>query len=136
MAVTTSSQFTMFCNECGRWIREFGLTGWCVSYGLGSRRKLGENVAVCYAHAQSRDAMLCLANFIGDDTSNGMDEDIRNHSLHEVLELMFARMDILMRSNDVKDYEVDEARHEVIHMLMNYIKRVEQRMEGSNEITS
>lgn len=127
MPKTTDEQFTCFIEECERLLEKLGLQGWDVRYArnvdLGGVKSVEWiSVSDCVASISDRTAILSISDELGEE--DGVEEEILDSALHEVIELLLARMHALMLSRYVEPEEADEARHEVIHILRRLLKGV------------
>ncbi len=123
MSKTPQEKFDLFKSECNRWIKRFGLTGWQIWYELSD--ELDEEVgAACTCIVQARTATLHLSANLDDEDLG--DDEMCYFALHEVLEIILYRLNELMLAQHANEAEVNEARHEVINILLNFIRGMEE----------
>ena len=108
----SKKQFEEFKDEFLYWVDVFGLKGWEIVFEFGSKHLLdvSENEAEVLIHVKSRQAFVTLR----DDVS---DPNIRKTALHEACELLLGKISNLAEERFATADALDEARHEVIHIL-------------------
>jgi len=114
--LTKDEQLKLFTDTCQYWVNRFGLKGWEISY---MSRPMDENVAEFVGHIPSRQVTIVLNNCLDDDEAT--EKEIKKCALHEVCELLLARIVEYMKSEHTPDNVVEEATHEVIHTIVNFI---------------
>ena len=121
MPKTTNEHLAVFKKECERLIEKIGLHGWQDYYEL-SDEIVGASTATCESFVADRMVVFRLSSELFEDELT--EEALLDHAMHEILELLLARMHALMLSRYVEPEEADEARHEVIHILRRLLKGV------------
>lgn len=112
MVTTTSEQFGQFKEAFDLWVRELGLHGWSIEYGL---EDLLDEMATMQISLEDRQATVYLSTTLDND------DDVESVALHEVLELLLARCNGFMRSDHMDERFIEEAIHDVIHRLQRIL---------------
>ncbi len=119
MQKTTAKHFEIFKKECEKWIADFGLTEWNVTF---KHEQLKDNVfANCNACYESKLATLSLT--IQLDADILISARLRRDALHEVLHLLLWDLTCLGASRFIGKDELLNKEHEAINKLVNYILR-------------
>ena len=108
--MSKNKEFELFKSECAFWIGKFGLGGWNIDYAIIDNKELE---AQTWYSIVDRQVTFRLA-------STAIETPELN-ALHEVAELLVARISFLMTSNHVEDWIAEEARHAIIQRLVNII---------------
>ena len=111
---TSKVDFEKFKTFAAKWLQALGLTEWDVVYTHNQAND--DSLASCATDPEGMNATLNL------DTRKD-DTDIGELALHEVLELLLAKMDTMARDRTFDDKLFDSERHNVINRIMMIIKR-------------
>jgi len=119
---STKAQFELFKKECLKWIDIFGMKGYRFYF---RHQDFGEAAAYCEypTEIQHRFFILGLSVNFSDDYAD-IDlspEAIKRNAFHEVAEAFMCRMSVLANSRCVREDEIKEERHNIIHVLERLI---------------
>jgi len=118
---TTRADFAIFRREVEKWIKAFGLYDWEVDVVHGGVED-SNHAAECLYQVDARRATIRLSK----EFTHGSEftkDDIRQAAIHEVGELLLARLVFLAESRSVTYEQIEEAHHDVIARLLNYLRR-------------
>jgi len=110
--MTTKKQFDVFIKECDRYIDIFGLSEYFVLYQHVKIEK-DEWQAGCTVDFEGLNAIISLSNDVV-----LTDYEIMAAAKHEILELLLAKLDKIMKARTVTEAEIVEERHKVINRLL------------------
>jgi len=118
---TTKADFKVFKAEVEKWIEAFGLYDWEVDIAHGGVSS-DEHSAECQYQVDARRATIRLSEQF---TCGGSFDanDLRQAARHEVGELLLARLVYLAENRCVTYEEIEEAHHDIIARLLNYLRR-------------
>lgn len=119
MTKTTEQHFELFKKEVKKYIEEFGLKGWEVSYE--HKCKDEDNYSSLRYSMMNRTATFSLTKNWGDEVTPLTSEAIRESALHEVLHLLLARFYTLAGARFIEEEELREEDEAIVTNLVNYI---------------
>lgn len=111
---TSKADFEKFKMFSARWLQALGLTEWDVVYTHSHAND--DSLASCATDPEGMNATINL------DTRKD-DTDVGELALHEVLELLLAKIDTMARDRTFDDKLFDSERHNVINRIIMLIKR-------------
>jgi len=117
------TNFNLFKKRCEYWRDELGLWDW--DFGYEYEELEGEEDDTCVLAGvmyliDNKHAMMYLNSDLGNDASP---ETINKVALHEILEVLIARLKNSMLTDKVDEHAVEEQTHEVINRLLRYMLR-------------
>jgi len=124
---TTEEHFKLFKLECKKWIKEFGLIGWDVSFKHDGEENDRNWLGWCSTNCVGRSATIGLCKDWGKTESDNY--EIKRTAFHEVCELLMSRFDTIARTRIIGPDEIDEERHNIIRTMENVIWDKEQTNE-------
>ncbi len=121
--VTNNKHFNLFVKSCKYWLEQFGMSDWRVHY---EHKNTPENDSLSWVqfNTGSRVAMICLAKDWGTDKPT--DQMIKETAVHEVFELLLAKLSLAPFNRGVEAEEVEEEIHIIVRRWENYIKKTGQ----------
>lgn len=115
---TTKKDFELFRAEVQKWLGLFGLHGWDVD--IEHEEVLVDCLATCSrSELKERTATIALSPNWSDYKVT--DEQVKRSAFHEVMELLFTRIDLLARDRFVQEREIREEIHNLIRIMENLI---------------
>jgi len=111
---TTRKDFSVFKRECKKWIKKLHLVGWDVRYINDDEEN---NTGACFWNGyESRNVTI---NFNKTQEEWIFNRDyIKEVAFHEVVEsMLIGKLRWLARERYVTEVEINEACHEIIHIL-------------------
>jgi len=110
---TTEIDFDIFKDECEKWIKIFGLSGWYVSYRHEPMDKTySANICYCFS---SRTATIKLNTFRLEHECTEL--SLRKSAFHEVCELFLGKITCLAESRYLSAGQIEEETHNIIRTL-------------------
>ena len=111
---TTETDFTMFKDECARWIKFFGLYNWRVHY---IHQNSPDCTAYIYYPSEIEDRTVTIGLCVDVDE----DAEILRCAFHEVIHLLLYRLTYAAGCRFVQPEEISDAEHELIRIMENTI---------------
>ena len=120
MFKTTKKHFNLFKKECDYWIKEFGLTNWCVRYYHRKDSKQ-EVHAWCNFEFSGRAVDITLNAEVDDDYKLNPEFETKLSAFHEVCEVLLFPLRYLAEARFLTDNEIDPEIHNIIRTLENAV---------------
>lgn len=117
MVITTNKHFRTFKRECKKWVRVFGLTDWEIHYF--HEPDPDNDRAWISRDLQNHTAGVFLG--LNWDSVPPSDHELERAAFHEVCELLLSPLDDAAKCRYTTVPQINEARHEVIHVLENVL---------------
>ena len=113
---TSEEDFTVFKEECNNWIRKFQLNEWEVEY----QHLLVEG---CYAQCEYDYMSMSARLKLSVDWRERPITDIalRKTAMHEICELLLAKLVVLANSRFIDHDSIDSEIHSIIHRIQNIV---------------
>ena len=108
----TKKQFAEFKREFKRQAARLGLQGCDVVFSF---EPLEDSFASCASDSEGAVATIALNSEVPEE--HFQDLNVPQHAIHEALELLLARIEVLAQSRNFNKYEWDCEKHRVIRTL-------------------
>lgn len=124
--------YTLFKDECNRWIKFFGFSDWEIDFRFDDTMDV---CASCAVNIAAHAAMLSLAvEPVVDYDVPDIDEYVRQSAFHEVCELLLFEFELTALNDKLPRKEraalVDARRHGIVHRLSAIYKHVKGEQNG------
>ena len=123
---TTKANFEYYKSECTKWINYFGLVGWDIDYEHSDKNNF-DTLYLSYIARDGIEHRRCTFGLTVDwDKTKITKNEIAKCAFHEVLHLMFARIEDIGESRYISRSEISEELHNLIAIFENTLfKHVE-----------
>lgn len=117
---TTKKHFEIFKNEAGKWIRNFGLTDWDITF---EHIKMEGIKAQCRYNLVNRTATLSLStNYSNECIGFDIEYDVKKSAFHEVCELLLCPLETMVEQRYALGVDdVREETHCIVRRLENFV---------------
>ena len=115
---TTARQFKVYREACQKWIDIFGLKTWRVVF-----RHIALPIEVAAQCTWYTDSGACYLDFNRETNAecDFSDKEIKRYAFHEVMHLVFGRVNTLAECRYTSQDEIDQEFHALIRLFENVI---------------
>lgn len=117
MSKTSKKDFEIFKAECVKWIGIFGLVDWEIEF---YHEDLGKGILAKHDYNEvSRFGNIRFGLDWGDYKI--IPQEVRKTAFHEVSEFRLCKLRDLAKSRFIREEEIDEEIHAIVHILENVL---------------